>query len=123
MDKIKAARQAEGVIDLEEASAGRVKAAIEAVSRIVDIEGDQLKFEGERIVAGHGFGERIACYDIYQCPNGFLLHTYVNGNPNWATGGQSLSQMLAAAPDVSVARRAHGELVKHGFLSIHNHPW
>jgi hypothetical protein len=72
-------------------------------------------------VAGHGFALRVNCYDIFECPNGYLLHTYMDKGPNWAATGKTLDDMLAAAPDQTVARRAHGELVKRHLVSIHDH--
>lgn len=118
MDKIEAARQAKGYIQLEPKSADQVKQAIEQVSKIISVENDHVEFEGRRIVEGHGFGKTVNCYDIYETPQGFLLHTYMNDAPNWAVTGKTLEDMLAAAPDRAVARRAHGELIKKHRLSI-----
>ncbi|MBN1991331.1 MAG: hypothetical protein JW953_01405 [Anaerolineae bacterium] len=120
MNKINAARQALGLIELENASAGPVKQAIEQVSQITAVEGNQVNFAGRRIVEGHGFALTVNCYDIYRCPRGYLLHVYMDKGPNWAVAGKTLAGMLAAAPDQTVARRAHGELVKKGFISIHD---
>src|SRR5574341_1302886 len=99
MDKIDTIQQDKGMIILEEDSAEQVKKAIEQVSRIIQIDGNKVSFEGRRIVEGHGFALRVNCYDIYQCPTGFLLHTYMDKGSNWAVTGQTLDQMLAAAPD------------------------
>lgn len=121
MDKIKAARQGKGLIKLEDDSAQQVKQAIEEVSTITKIKDNLVSFEGQRIVAGHGFELRVNCYDIYQCPAGFLLHTYMDKGANWAVAGQTLEEMLAKAPDHEVARRAHGELIKKNLVSIHHH--
>ena len=118
MEKIEAARRGQGLIELEPDSAGQVKQAVEKVSRIIASEGNQVGFEGRRIVEGHGFGREVNCYDIYECPNGFLLHTYMNHKPNWAAAGQTLKEMLTFAPDQAVAKRAHGELIKKNLLSI-----
>jgi hypothetical protein len=121
MDKVEAARHGKGVIKLEEDSSEQVKQAIEQVSQIFGVEDNLVRFEGRRIVAGHGFALRVNCYDIFECPNGYLLHTYMDKSPNWAATGQTLDDMLAAAPDQTVARRAHGELVKQHLASIHDH--
>jgi len=121
MDKIEAARHGKGLIKLEDDSAQQVKQAIEQVSKITGIEDNQVSFEGQRLVAGHGFELRVNCYDIYKCPAGFLLHTYMDQGSNWAVAGQTLEEMLAKAPDHEVARRAHGELVKKNLVSIHQH--
>ena len=120
MDKIAAARHGEGLIVLEDGSAAQVKQAIEAVSTITGTEGNQVSFEGRRIVEGHGFALRVNCFDIYECPNGFLLHTYMDKSPNWAVTGKTLEQMLAAAPDQLVARRAHGLLIQKNLFSTHH---
>lgn len=120
MDKIEAARRGKGVIKLEDDSAGQVKQAIEQVSRIIAIEDNLVSFEGRRIVEGHGFAGRVNCYDVFECPRGYLLHTYMDKGPNWAVSGKTLPAMLAAAPDQAVARRAHGELVKKNLLSNHH---
>ena len=121
MNKIEMARQGQGLVILESDSAEVVKQTIEQVSRITAVEGEHLSFEGRRIAEGHGFGREVNCYDIYECPDGFLLHTYMNHTPNWAAAGKTLDTMLAAASDHAVARRAYGELVKKGLLSIHAH--
>ncbi len=120
-NKIEAARRAKGLIELEADSAEQVKQAIAQVSNIIAIDGNQVSFEGHRIVEGHGFGWNVNCYDIYQCPNGFLLHTYLNHALNWAVSGRTLEAMLAAAPDQAVAKRAHGELIKKNLFSIKHH--
>ena len=69
-------------------------------------------------IEGHGFALRVNCFDIYECPDGFLLHTYMDNAPNWAVTGKTLKDMLAAAPDQSVARRAHGLLVQKNLVSV-----
>jgi len=121
MEKIEAARRAKGWIELEDESATQVKQAIEQVSTITNIDGPQVTFEGRRIVEGHGFGLDVNCYDIYECPRGFLLHTYMNNGANWAVAGKTLQAMLAAAPHQAVAKRAHGELIKKNLLPIKSH--
>ncbi len=118
MDKIEAARRGQALIELEDDSAEQVKQAIEKVSKINALDGNQVCFEGHRIVEGHGFGLEVNCYDIYECPNGFLLHTYMNNKPNWAVSGKNLKEMLADAPDQAVARRAHGELIKKNLVPM-----
>ena len=120
MGKIEATRQAKGVINLEDSSAGQVKQAIKKVSTIAAVDGNEISFEGQRIVEGHGFALQVNCYDIYQCPNGYLLHTYMDNGPNWAVTGKTLEQMLDATPDRRVARRAHGLLVQKNRLSGHH---
>jgi hypothetical protein len=118
MEKIEAARRGKGLIELESDSAEQVKQTIEKVSKINALEGNQVCFEGHRIVEGHGFGLEVNCYDIYECPHGFFLYTYLNNKPNWAVSGKTLKEMLAAAPDQAVARRAHGELIKKNLVSM-----
>ncbi len=116
MNKIEAARQAKALIVLEDASAKQVKQAVEIVSTITEKNDNQISFEGHRIVEGHGFALRVNCFDIYECPNGYLLHTYMNNAPNWAVTGKTLNSMLAAAPDQLVARRAYGLLVQKNLV-------
>ncbi|MCG3209047.1 MAG: hypothetical protein FOGNACKC_02663 [Anaerolineae bacterium] len=116
MDKIEAARHANGLIQLENDSAEVVKQAIEKVSRITKIENNQVEFEGTRIVEGHGFALQVNCFDIYQCPNGYLLHTYMDIGANWAVTGQTLKEMLNRAPDQRVAKRAHGLLIQKNLI-------
>jgi len=118
MNKIEAARQAKGLIVLHDDSAEQVKKAIEQVSTINGTDGKLVSFEGHRIVEGHGYALRVNCFDIYECPNGYLLHTYMDNAPNWAVTGKTLKDMLAAAPDQSVARRAHGLLVQKNLVSV-----
>ncbi|NJN98600.1 MAG: hypothetical protein HC875_33160 [Anaerolineales bacterium] len=118
IEKIEAARRGDGFIQLESDSAEQVKQAILKVSTITATEGSRVSFEGQRIVEGHGFGLDVNCYDIYQCPQGFLLHTYMNNSPNWAVAGKTLQVMLSAAPNQAVARRAHGELIKKNLISM-----
>ena len=120
MDKIEAARHAKGVIQLEADTAEQVKQAIQAVSNVIAQEENQVSFEGERIIEGHGFALQVNCYDIYQCPNGYLLHTYMNNSPNWAVTGKTLPEMLNKAPDQRVAKRAHGLLVQKNLVSGHH---
>ncbi len=118
MEKIEAARQGIGFIELESDSAEQVKQAVERVSRVTAREGNNLMFEGRRIVEGHGFGLAVNCYDIYECPRGYLLHVYMNAGPNWAAAGKTLKEMLAAAPNQSVAKRAYGELIKKNLVGL-----
>jgi hypothetical protein len=118
MDKVEAARRGKGLIELKSDSAEQIKQTIEKVSRIIVIEADRINFEGHRIVEGHGFGREVNCYDIYECPDGFLLHAYMNNKPNWAAAGKTFKEMLSIAPDQAVAKRAHGELVKKNLISI-----
>lgn len=120
MDNIDTVQQDKGIIVLETASADQVKRAIEQVSKIITVEDNKVIFEGQRIVEGHGFALRVNCYDIYKCPNGYLLHTYMDKSPNWAVTGKTLDDMLAAAPDRAVARRAHGLLIQKGLISAHH---
>jgi len=120
MDTINTTQQDQGQILLEDDSAEQVKKAIQQVSRIINLDGNKVTFEGQRIVEGHGFALRVNCYDIYQCPNGFLLHTYMDKGPNWAVTGRTLDELLAAAPDRSVARRAHGLLIQKSLISLHH---
>jgi len=120
MDKIEAARHAKGVIQLETDSAEQVKQAVQAVSTITAEEENKISFEGERIVEGHGFALQVNCYDIYQCPNGYLLHTYMVNGLNWAVTGKTLSEMLNKAPDQRVAKRAHGLLIQKNLISSHH---
>lgn len=119
--KVEAARHAKGVITLQPKSAEQVRQAVQQVSTITEQSGQNITFEGTRIIEGHGFGRHVNCYDIYDCPKGYLLHTYMNTGPNWAVTGKTLKDMLAQAPDQSVAKRAHGELVKKNMISIHAH--
>jgi|JFJP01.1.fsa_nt_gi hypothetical protein len=121
MDKIDAARYGKGLIELEGQSADQVKQAIQKVSRITAEENNTLAFEGTRIIAGHGFAQRVNCFDVYQCPNGYLLHTYMDNAPNWAVAGKTVKEILRAAPDQTVAKRAHGLMVQKGLASTHDH--
>jgi hypothetical protein len=116
MEKIDTAQQDKGIIVLEADSAEQVKRAIEKISQIISIEDNRVTFAGKRIIEGHGFAQRVNCYDIYECPNGYLLHTYMDTMPNWAVIGRTLEEMLAAAPDQSVARRAHGLLIQKNII-------
>jgi hypothetical protein len=118
MEKIEAARRGQGLIELEDDSSEQVKKAIEKVSKVMAVEGKQISFEGHRIVEGHGFGLEVNCYDIYECPSGYLLHTYMNKGPNWAVSGKTLKEMLTAAPNQAVAKRAYGELIKKNLVGL-----
>jgi hypothetical protein len=120
VDKIEAARRAKPVIVLKEDSAQQVKQAIEKVSQITATEGNEVAFEGRRIVEGHGFALRVESYDIYECPNGYLLHTYMRNSPDWAVAGKNLQEVLDSAPDQLVARRAHGLLIQKNLLVDHH---
>jgi hypothetical protein len=119
-DKIEAIKQGDGLIVLETDSADAVKQAIEKVSSIVSIDGGVIKFEGHRIIEGHGFALQVNCYDIFECSKGYLLHTYMDTGPNWAVTGRTLQETLDAAPDQRVARRAHGLLVQKNLISTHH---
>lgn len=121
--KIEAARNATGLIELKDnGTADAIKAAIEKVSQIISIEDNMLTFEGERIIEGHGFALEVNCFDIYKCTNqGYVLHTYMNNGQNWAVSGKTVKQMLRAAPDQRVAKRAHGLMVQKGVASMHDH--
>ena len=120
VDKIDAARHAKPVIVLKEDSAQLVKQVIEKVSKITSVEGNEVAFEGRRIVEGHGYALIVDSFDIFQCPNGYLLHTYMRNAPNWAVTGRTLSEMLDAAPDQTVAKRAHGLLIQKNLLAGHH---
>ena len=116
MEKIEAGPTGKGLIQLQNGSAEQVKKAVEKVSRITAREGNHISFEGHRIVEGSGFGLEVNCYDIYECPQGYLLHVYMNTGSNWVAAGKTLKDMLDAAPDQSVAKRAHGELIKKNLI-------
>jgi hypothetical protein len=117
MDIIEAARQGQGLIILEDDSAEQVKRAIEKVSKITGVDGRQVAFEGQRIIEGHGFALQVNSFDLFECPDGYLLHTYMDLGPNWAVAEKTLQQTLAGAPDRRVARRAHGLLVQKNLIS------
>ena len=119
-DKIEDIKHGKGLIVLEADSAGAIKQAIEKVSSIISTDGDVITFEGHRIIEGHGFALQVNCYDIFECPQGYLLHTYMDTGPNWAVTGRTLQEMLDAAPDQRVARRAHGLLVQKNLISTHH---
>lgn len=119
MSKIEAARRAKGLIELEGQSDAQIKQAVEKVSTVTSIDGHELSFEGQRIIEGHGYALIVNCFDIYQCPNGYLLQVYLDTGPNWAVSAKTISALLSAIPDKELARRAHGELVKKGLASIH----
>lgn len=121
MQKIEAARRAKGLIELDGESDEHIKKAVEQVSTIQSVEGNELSFEGHRIIEGHGYGLIVNCYDIYQCPGGYLLQVYMDTGPNWAVAAKTISGLLQAIPDKALARRAHGELVKKGLASIKEH--
>jgi hypothetical protein len=120
VDKIDAARQAKPVIVLKEDSAQPVKQAIEKISKIISIEGNEVAFEGRRIVEGHGYALIVDSFDVFQCPNGYLLHTYMRNAPNWAVAGRTIFEMLDAAPDQTVAKRAHGLLIQKNLIAGHH---
>ncbi|RME73684.1 MAG: hypothetical protein D6784_11540 [Chloroflexi bacterium] len=120
MDIARLAATGKGAIKLEPASAEQVKQAIEKVSRITGIEDNVVTFEGRRIVEGPGFALRVNCYDMFECPNGYLLHVYMDREPNWAVAGKTIEEVLAAAPDYEVAQRTRAELVKKGLLTLHH---
>lgn len=114
--KVEAARHAKGLIQLEADSAAVVKQAIEKVSHIIKTDNNLVEFEGTRIVEGHGFALQINCFDIFECPNGYLLHTYMDTGLNWAVTGTTLKEMLNRAPDQRVAKRAHGLLIQKNLI-------
>ena len=120
VDKIEAARRGQGFIKLEDGTAEQVKQAIEQVSQITALEENAVSFEGHRIVEGHGFALQVNCYDIFECPNGYILHTYMDSGPNWAVTGKTLAEMLTHAPDPRVARRAYGLLIQKKMVSGHH---
>ncbi|MEM7343235.1 MAG: hypothetical protein AAF485_03260 [Chloroflexota bacterium] len=111
----------ESVINLHNESADQVKRAVEQVTTITTHDDHQITFEGKRIMEGHGYNLTVNCYDIYQCPNGFLLHVYMDDAPSWAVSNPTLIGVLRATPLQAVAQRAHGELVKKGLLSMKHH--
>ena len=119
MSKIEAARRAKGVIDLDGQSDAQIKQAVEKVSTVTDIDGHELNFEGQRIIEGHGYALVVNCFDIYQCPSGYLMQVYLDTGPNWAVSAKTIPALLRAVPNKELARRAHGELVKKGLASIH----
>lgn len=119
MNIIEAASRGEGLIILDGQANEQIKAAVEKVSTIKSIEGDALSFEGKRIIEGHGYNLTVNSFDIYECPSGYLLQVYMDNAPNWAVVAKSIPGLLRATPDKSLARRAHGELVKKGLASIH----
>ena len=116
MNKVEAARQAKGLIQLEADSADQVKQEIEKVSTITNTQNSQVEFEGNRIIEGHGFALQVNCFDIYECPNGYLLHTYMDTGPNWAVSGKTLKNLLQKAPDQRIAKRAHGLLIQKNLI-------
>ena len=120
MSKIEAARRAQGLVELDGQSDTQIKQAIEKVSTITATEGNELSFEGQRIVEGHGYGLIVNCFDIYQCPNGYLMQVYMDNSPNWAVSRKTINALLDAIPHKEIARRVHGELVKKGLASIHH---
>ena len=119
MNKIQAARRGEGMIILDGQADDQIKAAIEKVSSVKGIDGNELSFEGQRIIAGHGYNLTVNSFDIFKCPTGYLLQVYMDNAPNWTVVAKTISGLLKATPDKSLARRAHGELVKKGLASIH----
>jgi hypothetical protein len=120
MEKIEAARRAQGLIELEGETDAKIKQAVEQVSTITALDGPKLHFEGHRIIEGHGYSLIVNCFDIYECPNGYLMQVYMDNSPNWAVSAKSISALLNAIPNKELARRAHGELVKKGLASIHH---
>jgi hypothetical protein len=120
MSKIEAARRAQGLIELDGESDAPIKQAVEKVSTIKGIDGPELSFAGHRIIEGHGYGLIVNCFDIYECPNGYLLQVYMDHGPNWAISAKTIPALLEAIPHKELARRAHGELVKKGLASIHH---
>lgn len=117
MDRIAAARHGQGLIKLEDDSAEQVKQAIAQVSQITASAGNEVGFEGQRIVEGHGFAMQVNCFDIYKCPHGYLLHTYMDKGTNWAVAGKTLAETLDQAPDQRVARRAYGLLIQKNLMA------
>ena len=109
-------QQDQGMIVLKDDSADKIKQAIEKVSKILNTEDNKIFFEGKRIIEGHGFALRVNSYDIYECPSGYLLHTYMDKGPNWAVTGKSIQEALDRAPDQLVARRAHGLLIQKNLI-------
>ena len=93
-----------------------VKQAIGQVSTITKTEDNKVFFEGRRIIEGHGFALRVNSFDIYECPRGYLLHTYMDKSPNWAIFAPTLDELLERTPDKQVARRAHGLLVQKNLV-------
>ena len=118
MDRIEAARHGQGLIKLEDDSAEQVTQAIKQVSKITAIENNEVTFEGHRIVEGHGFALQVNCYDIFECPSGYLLHTYMDTGPNWAVSAKTLKELLKRTPDRRVAERAHGLLIQKGLIPM-----
>ena len=118
MDKIDAARHAKGLIQVESDSADAVVNAIETVSTIKARNENLVEFEGSRIAEGHGFALQVNCYDIYECPRGYLLHTYMDTGSNWAVSAKTLKELLKRAPDRRVAERAHGLLIQKGLIPM-----
>ncbi|MCB0196002.1 MAG: hypothetical protein KDJ65_28890 [Anaerolineae bacterium] len=109
-------QQDKGMIILKDESADAVKKAIEQVSTVINTEDNKVFFEGKRIIEGHGFALRVNSYDIYECPNGYLFHTYMDKGPNWVVTGKSIQEVLDRAPDHRVARRAHGLLIQKNLI-------
>jgi hypothetical protein len=116
MDILEAVRQGRGLIALEDDSADQIKQAIEKVSEITSIDDNIATFAGLRIIEGHGFALQVNSFDVFECPTGYLLHTYMDTGPNWAVSGETLQQMLDAAPDRRVARRTHGLLIQKNLI-------
>jgi hypothetical protein len=121
MNKIEAARQAKGLIELQEKSAKQIEEIVKKVSPNTSREDNLLTFEGSRIVEGHGFNLEVNCFDVYKCPEGYLLHTYMDNTQSWAVSGKTIKQMLQHAPDQRVAKRVHGILVQKGLASFQAH--
>lgn len=114
-------QQDKGIVVLDDDTADQIKKEIEKVTTIHEIKNKKVFFEGKRIIEGHGFALRVNSYDIYRCPNGYLLHTYMDNGPNWAVTGKTIQEVLNRAPDRQVARRAHGLLVQKNLLSGGHH--
>ncbi|MCB0163372.1 MAG: hypothetical protein KDI79_04035 [Anaerolineae bacterium] len=111
-------QQARGMIFVKDDSADAIKQAIKEVSNIIGIEDNKVFFEGKRIIEGHGFALRVNSYDLYECPSGYLLHTYMEKGLNWAVTGKTIQEVLDRAPDQQVARRAHGLLIQKNLLHV-----
>ena len=121
MEKIDAARRAEGIIQLGAETAELIKKAINQVSTIEGQDGDLISFAGQRVAEGAGYGLIVNCFDVYECPDGYLMHVYMDDSPNWAVSAKTIPALLAAIPHKAIARRVHGELVKKGLASNHTH--
>ncbi|MDM8520741.1 hypothetical protein QUF64_11875 [Anaerolineales bacterium HSG6] len=122
MNKLEAARQGKGAIELQEESAEQVRKVVAEVSPETSEDGNLLIFDGKRILEGHGFNLEVNCFDVYECgENGYLLHTYMVHGSNWAVSGKTIKQMLKRAPDQRIAKRVHGIMVQKGLASFQSH--